>query len=945
MSERTIFCASLMLAAVLYSSPRGAQAQPAPDKGADEFFESRIRPILVEHCVGCHGPTKQEMGLRLDSAAGLRRGSDSGPVVRPGVPGESRLVEVVRYDGDTKMPPKKKLPDVAIESLRTWIQSGAVWPQESTDPHDPAPTTMDWGKTHWAFQPIAQPPLPAVEEERWVASPVDAFILARLEAAGMKPSPSCDHRTLLRRATFDLLGLPPTPEEVAAFEADASPDAWSRVVERLLASPCYGQRWGRHWLDVARYADTKGYVRLNENPNYVASWTYRDYVIRAFNEDLPYDEFVRQQLAADQLDLGDDPRPLAAMGFLTLGPRFINSQHDIIDDRIDVVTRGLLGLTVTCARCHDHKFDPIPTRDYYSLHGVFASSTEPRTPPVIVTKAEQAKFEPYVAELQRRIEQLDEFLRAEHAALSQGFLERAGDYLLTAQGEQVQANFLAVMFLVDARKDLNPVMVQRWARLLEQSRKRHDPVLAPWNDLSQLPAGAGGEFAKQAQGLAEQWRRQVGPEHVNQVVLDALSAKPPQSLAEAAQLYGDLLRAADEHWRQSLAADPGATHLSDANWDEIRRLVSGPDAPLAISLADVEELLFVDATRQQELHKRQRLVEEWISSPGAAPHAMVLEDSPQPADSPVFIRGNPSNPGEVAPRQFPAVLARDGQRPFQHGSGRLELAEAIVAADNPLTARVMVNHVWMHHFGAGLVRTPSDFGLRGEAPTHPELLDYLAYQFMREGWSIKQLHRTILLSSSYQQSSNASADAAALDPENRLWGRMNRRRLDWESLRDSLLAASGRLDLAMGGPGVDLFQTPFSSRRAVYGLIDRQSLPSALRTFDFAPPDATSPQRHQTTSPQQSLFLMNSPFLKEQVQELAVRREFAGAANRQRIDLLYRRLFGRPADLKEIALAEEYLRSPAPPNASTEAAGDDYLSSWEEYVQALLLSNEFVFVD
>jgi hypothetical protein len=449
--------------------------------------------------------------------------------------------------------------------------------------------------------------------------------------------------------------------------------------------------------------------------------------------------------------------------------------------------------------------------------------------------------------------------------------------------------------------------------------------------------------------LIAEWRRQTnGPRRVNQVVVEALAHDPPRNLAAAARVYGELLQAADARWRTALQSSPPAKCLPEPDWEQLRQFACAADSPLAVTLTDVDQFLFVDTAKQSQLHQHERLVEDWIAMPGAAPHAMTLADASQPADSPVFIRGNASNPGEIAPRQFLAVLTRGQRRPFQHGSGRLELARAIANPDNPLTARVIVNRVWLHHFGSGLVRTPSDFGVRGEPPTHPALLDYLAVRLVADGWSLKKLHRLLMLSSTYQQHSVGLAAAARqLDPDNALLGRMNRRRLDWEALRDSLLAVSGQLDSTLGGPSVDLFKPPFSSRRSVYGVVDRQNLPGALRAFDFVPPDATSPQRHQTTVPQQALFLMNSPLLKQQTRHLAARFDVARwPTPRERIDAVHRWLFSRPAQPDEIALGEQYLQSNRqPPLANSSVVSPQFLTPWEEYVQALVLSNEFMFVD
>ncbi len=1027
--SRTSLLTSLLITGLLSYAVVEARGQaPAvadkrgDDRAANDFFEREVRPILVEHCQSCHGAKKQEAGLRLDSAKGLATGGDSGAVIVPGSVEQSPLIEAVRYGGATKMPPRGKLPAKSIASLEKWVASGAGgWtadPNERPALGKPHGITVEAARDHWAFQPIRQPEVPVVQAVERVATPVDAFVLARLEAAGIAPSPQADRRTLIRRATFDLHGLPPTPNEVAAFEADSAPGAFSRVVQRLLDSPRYGERWGRHWLDVARYSDTKGYVRLNENPRFPSSWTYRDYVIRAFNDDLPFDQFIVEQLAADLEQNaggqggGDQRRfaapahqakspqrsggpaleaslshptavatqsSLAALGFLTLGPRFLNSPHDIIDDRIDVVTRGLLGLTVTCARCHDHKFDPIPTRDYYSLHGVFASSVEPRVPPLILPAAQQAPYEKYLAELHQRSKQLDEYLLAQHAALTASFRAKFAEYLLAGQREPVQANFLAVMFLIDASKDLNPVMVQRWARFLERSRQRHDPVFAPWHEVaavlkpevsSSKPEaqakesgtqgnasgttvdGSAASLALQASmRLIAQWRSRNDANHrINTLIVEAFTKSPPLSLADAAQTYARLLDETAQRWQQQSQADPAAKQLNELEWEELRQSFFGENSPLTISLDDAEEFLFVDATTQQQLHAKQRLVTDWIGSPEAAPHAMALEDATHPTDSRVFIRGNASNPGEVVPRQFLAALSRSEQQPFRVGSGRLELARAIASADNPLTARVLVNRVWMHHFGAGLVRTPSDFGLRGERPTHPELLDHLASRFIASGWSVKQLHREIMLSSAYRQQSARSGDSRrTADPENTLLWSMNRRRLDWESLRDALLMVSGQLDLRQGGPSVDLFAGSSSPRRSVYGFIDRQSLPSELRTFDFAPPDASSPGRHQSTVPQQALFLMNGPFLKQQAQRLAMRPEIAEQVKpSDKIDAAHRLLFGRAARPDEIELGERFLMQADDTDArinSERLADKQFLTPWEEYLQVLLLSNEFLFVD
>jgi hypothetical protein len=735
-------------------------ASAPPNAQEVEFFETKVRPLLAEHCFSCHGPDKQKSGLRLDSAQGLKLGGDTGPVVVPGKPAESLLVQAIRYAGELKMPPKGKLPADAIGTLEEWIRRGAVFPDATS-----APQPLAW-RAHWAFQPIVKPATPRLFDP-WLKGPIDAFVLAKLRETtpGGGPAPRADRRTLLRRATYDLHGLPATYEEVEAFLSDPQADdtAWADQVDRLLASPRFGERWGRHWLDLARYADDQGYIGVGVDRSYPFAYTYRDWVIRSFNDDLPYDRFIKFQIAADQLIKDEDnPAPLAAMGFLTVGRRFIGNLHDIIDDRIDVVMRTTMGLTVSCARCHDHKYDPISAQDYYALYGVFGSSREPAELPLLVKEPGGPEYEAYVQERGKLEAELAEFDRTHE-------------------------------------KDRKEKPIQ-----VEEQRKP-----------------------------------------------------------------------------------------------------------------------FVNKIKQLE-----------VRHPGAPPRGMVMEDHARAMQPVVFLRGQPHNRGPTVPRRFVSFLCDGEPKPFKRGSGRLELAEAIVAPSNPLTARVWVNRVWGHLFGRGLVRTPSDFGMRSEPPTHPELLDHLAHQFMEDGWSTKRLIRRILLSSSYQQSSSVRADQMEADAENRLLGRMNRKRLDLEGMRDAMLSASGQLDLTLGGRSVEIFGNPKATRRTVYGLIDRQNLPGLLRTFDFAVPDTHSPQRFTTTVPQQALYLLNSPFVLSQAEALLARAGADGAPG-ERLVRLCRLTWARlPTEAEEKRLLN-FLSVPAP----------EQEKAWLQVAQVLLVSDEFQFVD
>lgn len=740
------------------------QKEPTADQIA--FFESKIRPVLADNCFSCHGPKTQMAGLRLDTLAGLEKGE---AIVKGDVE-KSKLVQVIRHTGPIKMPMGKKLKAEEIANIEAWVQMGAPWPKSAS-------TKPEVKQALWSLVPVKKPVVPTVKAKTWVRNPVDSFVLAKIETTKLQTSKEADKPTLLRRLSYDLTGLPPTAAEMDAFIADKSPTAYEKVVDRLLASPRYGERWARHWLDVARYADTKGYV-FEEDRNYPNAYTYRDWVIEAFNKDLPYDQFVIQQLAADRLpevQNGDDKRPLAAMGFLTVGRRFLNNSHDIIDDRIDVTTRGFMGFTVSCARCHDHKFDPIPAQDYYSMYAVFASSLETTTP--ISEKSIRDPWEQF----SRRVEVAE---------------KKLADHVLA------QIKLLR-------EKNKNP----------EQAKSLSEAAKAALQTLreDQFPA----------------------PDKLTTFA----AAFPPSEKDQFDKLTGEL--------------------------ESVRS-----------------------------------------SAPKMPEFAMAMGDSPQARDGVVFKRGNPGLPGDPAPRRFLAALSSGERESWKSGSGRLELAKSIASKTNPLTARVFVNRVWQHHFGAGLVRTPSDFGFQGEKPTHPELLDYLASWFVENGWSVKKLHRLIVTSATYRQASSVSKIALEVDPENRLLSRVNRRRLDMEQMRDSILLATGRLDLTrVGGKSVEMWTAPFSIRRSVYGFIERQNLPGVFKTFDFASPDTTSPRRFMTTVPQQALFFMNSPFSVEQARFIADRKEFQDAQDdAQRVRLLYRRLFARLPNAAESAAGLAYLK-------------------------------------
>ncbi len=912
----------------------GADEPVTPEQA--RFFETRIRPILVEHCQGCHGPKKQEAGLRLDSRAALLKGTDAGAVVETGKPDESSLIEAIRHENGLKMPPEGKLPDAAIADLTEWVRQGLPWPEAA-----PVKSPAESAGQHWAFQPVREPQAPVVKDATWPRSPLDQYVLAKLEAEGLKPAAQADKRTLLRRASFDLLGLPPTPEELSAFDADASPMAFATVVDRLLTSPHYGERWARHWLDVARYADNKGYVFFEEQ-NYPWAYAYRDYVVRAFNEDLPYDQFIIQQLAADQLDLGADKRPLTALGFLTVGGHFMGNVHDIQDDRIDVVTRGLQGLTVACARCHDHKFDAIPQADYYSLYGVFRSSVEPLMPPTFLPTPETEESRKFEAELQVRLKKLADFVTMKHQNLVNSARVRVAEYLMAAYATRDKPSTEDFM-LISNPDDPHPLVILRWWVFLDKTRRGHDPVWSLWHAFAALPEA---EFAaKSVELCAELSAKQALPnaadKRVNPILLAALLEKPPQTMAEVAERFAAVLKETDQQWQALVAQTgggaPAPVALPDLAREQLRQVLYGADAPPNVPLLSGWGFLSLlpDRPAQGEYQKILKEVEQWsMTGPGAPARAMVLEDQAEPFEPRIFLRGNPNRLGNAVPRQFLGAV-RPNREPFQHGSGRLELARQIVDPANPLTARVMVNRVWAEHFGAGLVRTPSDFGVRSEPPSHPELLDWLATRFVKQGWSLKALHREILLSATWQQAGTTDDVAAPRqDPENRWLWHMPPRRLDFEGTRDALLAVSGTLDRTLGGPPVQLLDFPSPPRRTLYGFIDRLNTQGLLRTFDVPSPDTSSPQRDTTTVAAQALFLLNGPFSQDCAKKLLARPEVAAeTAISPRTEKIYQLLLSRKPTGEELQLATSFL-------------GENLdAGSWERYVHGLLLTNEFVFVD
>ncbi len=759
-----------------------------------EFFERRIRPVLVERCQGCHAAELAEPmgGLRVDSRDGILAGGASGPAVVPGSPEDSLLLKALGYrDPALKMPPTGKLPDRVLADFRAWIASGAADPRAA--PTQPAAaeasagpgTPIEAGRRWWAFQPLAERVAPATSDPDWTLRKSDAFVLARLDEQGLGPSPEADRRTLIRRAYLDLTGIPPTFAETEAFVHDRSPNAYPDLLDDLLRSPRYGERWGRYWLDVARWAEDHPTNEATNRP-FEGAWRYRDWVIEAFNRDMPYNRFIRLQFAADLMP-GAAPSDMRALGYLGNAPIYHKDRRlsrDVIetlasddwDERVDAVSRGLLGLTVACARCHDHKFDPVTAQDYYALAGVFASIWPVQRPTVALDPAEAER------------------LTWDHERL----------YRLKG----VYGNL----------KDLDTV---------------------------------------------------------------------------AEELHAEIR-----------AMKPA--------YEALEKKLAGSGVPLTPAVIDCGV---------------------WVD--GSTPTVTRMDLRPgEPRDLPVFIRGNVASPGETVPRRFLSVFEPGEPEPFRHGAGRLELADKIVGEAGPLAARVWVNRVWGWHFGRHLVRTPSDFGTQGQRPTHPALLEDLAARFVSNGWSLKWLHRELMLSAAFRQSSQPNAEAQAADPTNRWIWRMAPRRLDVEAWRDSILRASGELDLAMGGPSAEV-DAEAPARRTVYAKISRGRLHPVLQLYDFPVATQHSPRRQVTTTPLQQLFVLNSGWMQARGRGLAALTE-ASEGRRARVSALYRQALGRDPTLREIELGLRFLED------RREELGRE---PWDEYAHGLLGTNELSYFD
>jgi hypothetical protein len=1096
------------------------------------FFENKVRPVLFGRCFSCHGESVQQSGLRLDSLAATLKGGKRGPAIVPGKPEQSLLVQVIGHTGDVKMPPNGKLPPDESAALITWVKQGAVWPEDKKVQPGGAFITPE-KRNFWSFRPVKKPvvPTPPPNSQRkggtgglwktWVKNPIDAFILAKLETKGLKPAPLADRRTLIRRVTYDLIGLPPTPEEVEAFVNDKSPRAWEKVIDRLLASPHYGERWGRHWLDVARYADSNG---LDENTAFGNAFRYRDYVIAAFNADKPYNQFIIEQIAGDLLPTDDQKlrnERLTATGFLVLGAKVLAEPDkpkmvmDIVDEQLEVVTKSVMGLTVTCARCHDHKFDPISTKDYYALAGIFKSTRTMETLNTVARVLERPLMTKELeAEIKTHNEKVAQFQSAvntvrdrENAVLRNALKRDAVKYLLAGweYSQQPGQSSLAEIpaqpgetrRVVEAEKFDRGNVVRDFQTYGEGIGVIHNvqtPDVAEWD--IEVPAGnyqielryasnekrpvklsLNGKVIKQQtagqdtgsfQRGGQRWEVQGifsfqngkntlrldcdGPiPHFDKILLASVVSRKPdnapvRTLEQIAQQYG-LLPAVVKRWGdllakgenspilypfvtiaeslanaqnppittrfasnlilndavkaalndvpvrsvEDLAETYGRLFVAEGNGsglEPIRRLLFDKDGLLG--LPEKPETYYPE-TAQTELKKAEDALKTAQKAAPKVPITPSVEEQKKIENCRVHLRGSTLTLGDEVPRRFLTVLGDTHTTSVnEKQSGRLELAQWLVRPDHPLTARVAVNRIWQHHFGEGFVRTPDNYGLLGERPTHSELLDWLAATFVEDDqrpttndqrssagsgmrsslvvgrssygcdWSMKKLHRLILLSNTYKMSSANDPKAAQIDPDNRLLWRSHRRRLEAEPFRDAILAVSGSLDRTLGGSLLASANNEYvtndqstnaaqynAPRRSVYLPVIRNAVYDVFQAFDFGDPSMVNAKRASTTIAPQALFAMNSPFILEQAKTWAANLlRLPDADDAARLQLAYRQAFARPPQPAEIQRSLDYLARYATRIAPSEPdTTKRHEKAWASLCHLLFASNEFIYLN
>ena len=973
------------------------------DEGMD-FFEKKIRPLLNEKCIECHSSAKgvSKGGLTLDTKKGWEDGGQGGASIIPGKPNDSLFIKAILYtDDDLQMPPKKKggkMSDEEINLFKQWIAMGAPDPRVGGEVKKLSGMT-EQAKMNWSFLPMyskQQAPIIGVLSRTskinfndWARNEIDSWIVWKMisDGTGLTPSPYAEPEALLRRMFLDLVGFAPTAESMKQFSMQYRDailrkqpgtieylvDQW---IDQLLASPHYGERWARHWLNTARYSDTTGNREgnaRNAEYRYEYAWTYRDYVIDSFNQDKPFNKFIIEQLAADQLpDIGSNDPRLAGLGFLTVGKRF-NNADDVIDERIDTTFKAFMGLTVACARCHDHKFDPIPTADYYSMHGVFNSIYEPTEVPMVANVGSKYE-EDYLKKVEVfEKESRDAYYNYMRKKIKE-FNEKAAAYLMisTKKGAERFDALKEYGFNQNREDDDFPAKAVRFDN-------KH-PVMGIFSILSKTPDDK----------IAEKFAEIKDRNEWNQTVRAQFAPASPKSLKDVANMYETLFNSIsptqiNDYYDQVAKKD--FDQYKDKNMEEI--ITSVYPLIKASEIWNNEQFLeiFGGGMRRNTTAKLPPLPRNFlqttsvnkinslkISHKGAPGGAMIVKDKDKPIDSPIYIRGERSKKGDIVPRRFLTFLNHENEI-FKQGSGRLELAQAIASNDNPMTARTIVNRVWMWHFGEGLIKSPDDLGNMASKPSNQELLDWLAGWFMENDWSLKKLHKLIMKSATYRQSSSPNPSFAIKDGENKYWWHYPVRRLDFESIRDSLIQITGKMDRTVGGKPVNITDEPYSYRRSIYGYVDRSAVSDLMMQFDFSDPEMTNSKRASSIVPQQALFFMNSPMIVDAARAVTERNDFKNAKDdEEKIKVVYAVIFQRYPRGRESSMGKEFLTESAKwykpinskpkqittqedTNETTVVSNNNMsilknvgkpverkpLTPWESYIQALIMSNEFVY--
>ena len=1041
-----------------------------PSQEGIEFFEQKIRPVLVQHCYQCHAVDAKNIqgGLVLDSREGTLKGGDSGPAVIPKNIAESLIIGALKFES-FEMPPKGKLSAEIIADFEKWVEMGAPDPRDGSTVSQNK-IDFEEGRKHWAYQPVQLPERPEVKNRKWPQNNIDYFTLAKMEELGLSPVAPASKQALIRRATYDLTGLPPAPADVTAFLEDESDEAFAKVIERLLDSPHYGERWGRYWLDVARYSEDQAHT-FATRPN-TEGFRYRDWVVSAYNRDLPFNQFVKLQIAGDLYGpTGNEPyEHLVALGYFGLGAQYYKNTDreramaDELDDRIDTLTRGFLGLTVSCARCHDHKFDPIPTMDYYSIAGIFGSSRLHNAP--LCTPEDVKAYNDGQKRLKDTDNAVKKYLADQKETAAQSKVGDIANYMNAVwlfQSAKANGQNLSTKELAEA-SNVNEYLLKRWINFLDPKNKGKVAELEAWFNLTpgkaesitistalpdnvttvttgfqqaiekMLNISPDGDAVVNLVQRTDGAQHQPGHPHfvtpvttkirpksnivadltghkeIHLIVTDAgngnscdhadwLEARFENAAGQVINLsdldpkkadgfggprknknyQGQPIRVGGKEYKNGVGVHApsklvyeipegytlfkGAGGLDNSGSDQgpcgeqaavqfavyteepkvqpeagatdLLTKVLGKDGPLAVSDKDLEQ--FLEGEAKETLVRLKADAETAKkTAPPKFPVAHSYTES-APKDMRVFVRGNPANKREIAPRRFLQVLAGENPPAYQEGSGRKQLADDITSDDNPLTPRVMANRIWQYHFGRGIVNTPSNFGLLGDPPTHPKLLDYLARTFIDNNWSMKHLHREIMLSATYQLSTQTNDKNAEIDADNLYVWRMKQRRLDIESWRDGLLDVSGRLDKSLEGPSTNLADAN-NVRRTIYAKISRHELDGLLRLFDFPDANITSAKRTETTVPQQQLFVLNSPFMTQQAKSFSSRlHQEAPDSDGARIKLAFELAYGRKPSEPELNLGLAYL--------AAEDSEDNQMSRWERYAQVILASNEFMYLD